>query len=80
MLVAGATGGVGRQVVQRLAREGATVKALVRDFAKGVSLSVLECLWGAYSPWPQVAQGMNCTLFCHASEQLMSLQAQPGAP
>ena len=37
VLVAGATGGVGRRVVQRLAREGATVKALVRDFAKGVS-------------------------------------------
>ena len=43
VLVAGATGGVGRQVVQRLAREGATVKALVRDFAKGVSPIALQC-------------------------------------
>lgn len=37
VLVAGATGGVGKQVVQRLVREAVPVAALVRDVAKGVS-------------------------------------------
>ena len=76
VLVAGATGGVGRRVVQRLAREGANVKALVRDFAKGVSSIVLEC-GGA----PAVFRSRLCrALFCRALDQLVSLQAQPGFP
>ena len=36
MLVAGATGGVGSQVVQCLCNEGAKVRALVRDYTKVV--------------------------------------------
>ena len=36
MLVAGATGGVGRAVVERLAAEGIPVRALVRDGVKAV--------------------------------------------
>ena len=39
VLVAGATGGVGRQVVQVLLSEGVKVRALVRDYTKAVSAS-----------------------------------------
>lgn len=38
ILVTGATGAVGRQVVQQLARRGANVRALVRDVAKASGL------------------------------------------
>lgn len=38
ILVTGATGAVGRQVVQQLARRGANVRALVRDLAKAADL------------------------------------------
>lgn len=38
ILVTGATGTVGRQVVQQLARRGANVRALVRDVAKAAGL------------------------------------------
>lgn len=37
-LVAGATGGVGSQVVQCLVNEGVKVRALVRDYTKAVRL------------------------------------------
>ena len=36
VLVAGATGGVGKQVVQTLLNEGVKVRALVRDYTKAV--------------------------------------------
>ena len=36
MLVAGATGGVGKAVVERLLAEGVPVRALVRDGVKAV--------------------------------------------
>ena len=39
VLVAGATGGVGKQVVQVLLNEGVKVRALVRDYTKAVSAS-----------------------------------------
>ena len=70
VLVAGATGGVGRRVVQRLAREGATVKALVRDFAKGVRPIALQCC-GALT----VFQSRMCrahTANCFATHWLSS--------
>ena len=38
--VAGATGGVGKAVVERLAREGVPTRALVRDQYKAVSGSL----------------------------------------
>lgn len=41
MLVAGATGGVGKAVVERLAAEGVPVRALVRDGVKGVRTHAL---------------------------------------
>ena len=37
-MVAGASGGVGRAIVQRLAAEGVPVKALVRDVSRAVCI------------------------------------------
>lgn len=56
VLVAGATGGVGTQVVQCLCNEGAKVRALVRDYTKVV--------------WPldllAPVLGTPACLFCHS--------------
>lgn len=40
--VAGATGGVGKAVVERLAREGVPTRALVRDQYEAVSTSLKQ--------------------------------------
>lgn len=57
MLVAGATGGVGSQVVQCLCNEGINVRALVRDYTKVV--------WPLYLPVP-----IHETNTCFGSDQL----------
>ena len=46
VLVAGATGGVGSQVVQCLRNEGVKVRALVRDYTKAVGAKTPDS-----TPW-----------------------------
>ncbi|WP_437507299.1 NmrA family NAD(P)-binding protein [Sorangium sp. So ce1099] len=51
ILVTGATGTVGRQVVEQLAKRGADVRALVRDPAKGFERNLRQFMpsWMAFN-------------------------------
>ena len=50
VLVAGATGGVGSQVVQCLRNEGVKVRALVRDYTKAVGPKLPDGACDCFSP------------------------------
>ena len=75
VLVAGATGGVGREVIRQLVAQGTLVRALVREEARGRSLlGDVEMVVGDTTDTPSLVVALNgidsiiCATGAHATE------------
>ena len=61
-VVAGASGGVGRAIVQRLVKEGVPVVALVRNVPKAVRSIGMNCTFACLSYYQKFCDGSAARL------------------